>query len=104
MKIYIAGPYTKGDVIINVRKAIDVAEEISKKGHTPYIPHLTAFWHMIYPHDLEFWYNYDNERLKSCDAIYRIPGESVGADQEVKLARELQMIVYWKLLDIPDIT
>lgn len=104
MKIYIAGPYTKGDVIINIRRAIDAAEEISKKGHTPFIPHLTAYWHLIYPHELEFWYNYDNEWLKSCDALYRIPGVSAGANMEVDLARKLGLIIYWKLEEIPDIS
>ena len=28
MKVYIAGPYTKGDVAINVRNAIEAADRV----------------------------------------------------------------------------
>ena len=87
MLIYVAGPYTKGDTAQNVRKSIDAAEMIVQKGHTPYIPHLAHFWHILYPHEIEFWYNYDIEWLIMCDAVYRLPGESKGADNEVCKAR-----------------
>ena len=102
MKIYVAGPYTKGDVVLNTRKAIEVGEKIAELGHVPFIPHLTLFWHMLYPHtDIDFWYTYDNEWLKSCDALFRIPGESTGADAEVKLARKLGLPVFYMLSEIP---
>jgi hypothetical protein len=89
-------------VVLNVRKAIEVGEEIAKRGHVPFIPHLTMLWHILYPHtDIEFWYNYDNEWLKSCDALFRIPGESTGAEDEVRLARRLGFPIYHDLVDLP---
>lgn len=101
MKIYIAGPYTKGDVIQNIRNAVEAGEKVAALGHTPYIPHLTAFWHILYPHDIDFWYSYDIEWLKCCDAILRLPGESHGADVEVKVAAGSGMIVYHSIKEIP---
>jgi hypothetical protein len=101
MKIYVAGPYTKGDVAINVHNAIMAAEELVRKGHTPYIPHLTHFWHLVCPHEIEFWYNYDLTWLKYCDAIVRLPGESTGADKEVELARVWGLRVFDATESVP---
>jgi hypothetical protein len=42
------------------------------------------------------------ERLiQRCDAILRLPGDSKGADNDVKLAHELGIPVYYRLEDIP---
>lgn len=84
IKVYVAGPYTKGDVVMNVRKAIDVAEELIRHRFVPYIPHLTHFWHFIHHHDPDFWYEYDFHWLDFCDCLLRIPGESKGSDREMQ--------------------
>jgi len=81
--IYIAGPYTQGDPVINVRNAIDVGAEILMNGHVPVIPHLTMFFHLVYPHPIEVWYEYDLAILERCDVLVRLPGRSTGADKEV---------------------
>jgi len=96
MKVYIAGPYTKGDVAANVSKAITAAENLARHGYTPYIPHLTHFWHLIYQHEIDFWYKYDMEWLETCDCVLRLEGESYGADAEVKRALELGKKVYFE--------
>jgi hypothetical protein len=85
-KIYIAGPYTKGDVAINVRTAFEVANKLADLDYAPYVPHSTHFWHMLFPRPYEYWLKLDNEFLPCCDALLRIPGESSGADKEVLLA------------------
>lgn len=104
MKIYVAGPYSKGDVARNVREAIYIGNNLRALGHTPFIPHLTHFWHMLIPHDdISFWYGYDMEWLEMCDAVYRIPGESTGADMEVARAKELGMPVFTSFLEIPKV-
>ena len=46
MKIYIAGPYTKGDPQKNVDNAIFFGDWIASFGHTVFIPHLTHYWHL----------------------------------------------------------
>lgn len=103
MKIYIAGPYTKGDVAQNVRLAIFEADYVTSiLGHVAFCPHLTHFWHLVIPHDdINFWYKYDLEWLRCCDAILRLDGESHGADREVELAMELGLPVYKSVFDIP---
>ncbi len=92
--IYIAGPYTKGDVAQNVRAAIDVADKLALHGLLPYVPMLCHFWHLVHPHEVGFWYEMDLAWLKRCDAVLRLPGESVGADAEVKRALEIGLPVY----------
>lgn len=101
MRIYIAGPYTKGDIAMNVRKACSFASAVAGLGHTPFVPHLTHLWHLMFPHPYEFWLEQDIEWLKVCDAILRLDGESSGADKEVQLAQELGMPVYYSLAEIP---
>lgn len=101
LKIYVAGPYTKGDVAENVRNAIMVGNNLRALGHTPFIPHLTHFWHMIYPHDYQYWMDLDIEWLLECDAVFRIPGESKGADLEVEIAGLYDIPVYTSFLEIP---
>lgn len=83
MKVYIAGPYTSGDVAVNVRRAIEAATVIAEAGHTPFVPHLSHFWHLVSPHSYEFWLEQDMAWLPVCEALVRLEGESNGADGEV---------------------
>ena len=103
MKVYIAGPYTKGDVAVNIHTAIDYASRLMEAGFVPYIPHLTHFWHLVAPRDYEDWLEYDLEWLKSCDCLLRIPGESNGADLEAEYASEHGIPVYTSLEKLFDI-
>lgn len=92
MKIYIAGPYSKGDVAQNISAAIHAGDYVASLGHAPFVPHLTHFWHLLIQHDYEFWMAQDLEWLKACDALLRLPGESAGADREVEAALALGMV------------
>jgi hypothetical protein len=94
MKVYVAGPYTKGDVALNVRAAIEAADRLLKAGYVPFLPHVTHFWHLVCPGPYEQWIAYDLEWLPSCQALVRLPGESAGADGEVARARELGIPVF----------
>lgn len=93
-RVYIAGPYTKGDVAANVRAAMDAADGVLAAGFIPFIPHLTHFWHLVNPRRYEFWLVYDTEWLRVCDAVLRLPDESYGADKEVELALKLGLPVF----------
>jgi hypothetical protein len=86
--VYVAGPYTSGDVAVNVRNAIEAGDKLFQAGLLPHIPHLTHFWHLIFPHDTEFWYQYDLHWLKIADVLLRLPGESSGADNELTQFRK----------------
>ena len=94
MRVYIAGPYTKGDVVVNVRNAVLAADRIFDAGHLPYVPHLTHLWHTVSPHPWEDWMRLDMGWLPACDALVRMPGESTGADLEVEQARNLGIPVF----------
>ncbi len=94
MKVYVAGPYTNGDVAVNVRNAIQAGVQLLDAGHHPFIPHLSHFIHMQSPRPYEVWIALDNAFLPNCDALIRLPGKSSGADDEADLARELGITVY----------
>jgi len=98
--VYVASPYTKGDVAVNVRANIEAANRIAEAGFIPFVPLLTHFWHMLFPHPYEFWCEQDMEWLGRCDCIVRLPGDSSGADAEVARARELGLPVFFGVEDL----
>lgn len=96
-RIYVAGPYTQGDVGQNVANSIDICDELLTLGYYPFCPHLTHFWHIKRPHRYEKWMDYDKEWLKQCDAVLRMQGNSSGADKEVELANIIDIPVYYDI-------
>jgi hypothetical protein len=99
-RVYVAGPYTQGDVAINVRKAYEAANRLADLGFAPFVPHATHFWHMLFPRAYEFWLELDSEFLPFCEAVLRLPGPSNGADKEVSLAQELGLPVFTDIDDL----
>lgn len=105
-KVYISGPVTSsGWVIHHLRNAIDMAEKVANAGFVPFIPHTAVLWDMIYPgHDYDFWlYTVTLPWVSSCDYLLRLPGESLGADKEVEVAKILNIPVVYhfdKLLEL----
>jgi hypothetical protein len=93
-RVYIAGPYTQGDVAVNVRSAYVAASRLADEGHAPFVPHHTHFWHMMFPRPYEEWLRLDLAFLPCCDAVLRLPGPSSGADGEVAHAKTLGIPVY----------
>lgn len=102
MRLYIAGPYSKGDVALNVREAIVAADILLNKGHKPYIPHLNHLWHLVKPHDYETWLALDMAYLAVCEALVRLPGESPGAEREVAFAHKNGISVYYSIEEFLD--
>jgi len=94
MRVYVAGPYTKGDVAVNVRTAMEAGIVLLEAGHAPYVPHLTHFLHLHKPQPYTTWTGLDNAYLPYCEALIRLPGESGGADDEVVLAHKLSIPVF----------
>ena len=100
IKVYIASPYTLGDVAINVKMQIDVANQLINYGFAPFVPLLSHFQHLIHPRDYQDWVKLDMEWIASCDVMLRLPGESKGADAEVKLAEQLDIPVFYHIYDL----
>ena len=82
--IYIAAPYILGNIMHNIRTAINAFDEIIAKNAIPYIPHVSGFLDLICPHPSEFWLDYDLYWLNVCNALLRLPGKSNGADREIQ--------------------
>src|SRR5947207_11029921 len=99
--VHIAGPYTQPDPGANTHAVIALASELIDEGLvTPFVPHLTLLWHAVRPRPLDFWYAYDVALLQRCDALFRIPGESSGADMEVEFALKNGISVFTERGDL----
>lgn len=96
-KVYIASPYTLGDTAANVSKQIRVAETLIGFGLCPFVPLMSHFHQMFFPHTFEEWIEIDLVWVKSCDAVLRLDGKSTGADMEVKCAIENNIPVFYSV-------
>lgn len=74
-----------------------------KKGHVPFVPHLSHYIHTHPKCDREFnWYAVDDTFLTSwADAILVI-GESPGVSHELELAEFFGLKVFRSLDEIPE--
>ena len=85
VRVYVAGPLTKGDTLKNISTAIAAGETLLNKGFAPFVPHLNTMWEICYPnHPVQDWLELDFQWLRVCHALLRLPGESPGADKEVE--------------------
>jgi hypothetical protein len=92
--VYIAGPYTHPDPVMNTRAACFAGDELAEMGAAPIVPHLTMLWHTISPQPLDVWYERDIALLAHCHAIVRLPGSSTGADREWREAERIGMPMF----------
>lgn len=113
--ILIAGPYrggTHGDpvrIAENLRRLEDAALAVYERGHMPMIgewvslplSHAAGSERVGDEISERFLYPAARRLIGQCDAVLRIPGESKGADGDVKLADKLSLPVYYRLEDIP---
>jgi len=110
MKIYVAGPYsgsTLEEIQENVRRAMEAGLKIWKKGHFPYIPHLTH-WPDMLARELEIemdWEDYMNWHapwVDHCDALFLL-AESKGALLEYNRVKKDGKLVFHTLEEIPSV-
>jgi hypothetical protein len=110
LKIYLAGPYsadTAAQREQNVAAAMDAALIILRKGHWPFIPHLT---HYVDLRARELgtplgWSDYiawDLEWLAVADALLYL-ASSPGADLELRRAQELGKVIFRSVDEIPSV-
>ena len=117
MMILVAGPYRSGTgddpqrMAENLRKLEEAALSLFRAGHIPIIgewvalPLLNVAGSQTIGDALydEIVYPAANRLLMHCDAVLRLPGESKGADEDVRLAKERGLPVYHRLDDVPDV-
>ena len=115
MLILIAGPYRSGTnddpelMQKNLSRLESVALPLFRLGHIPMIGEWVALplLHLAdsgKPGDEayeEILYPTAKRLLTKCDAVLRLSGESKGADEDVRIAKERGLKIYYSLEDIP---
>jgi nucleoside 2-deoxyribosyltransferase len=100
IKVYIASPYTKGDVAVNVKNQIDMADVLMNGGFAPFVPLYSHFQHMAHPRPYQDWIKIDLEWVEVCDVLLRLDGDSPGADGEIEFAESLGKPVFYNMKDL----
>ena len=113
--ILIAGPYRSGTgddptlMAANLARLEEAAWPIFRAGHVPMIGEWVALpvlrgagaTSVADPLAEQVLYPTAERLLQHCDAVLRLPGESTGADQDVKIAQERGLPVYYRVEDVP---
>jgi hypothetical protein len=100
IKIYLASPYTLGDIAVNVKTQMDMADKLMTAGFAPFVPLYSHFQHMAHPRPYQDWIKVDNVWVLVCDCLLRLEGKSSGADDEVKLAIENHIPVFYSFEEL----
>jgi len=117
MLILIAGPYRSGTnddpqlMRQNLKRLEEAALPVFRLGHIPMIGEWVALPLLdlagsTRPGDEayeEILYPVAHRLLLKCDAVLRLEGASRGADEDVRIARERGLKVYYSVEDIPRI-
>ena len=115
--ILIAGPYRSGTnddsekMAANLRHLESVSWSLFQAGYVPMIGEWVALpiWHVAGGKTVgdalyeEILHPTAGRLLQLCDAVLRLEGASKGADNDVKLARERGIPVYYNLNEVPNV-
>jgi hypothetical protein len=115
LMILIAGPYRSGTnddpvkMAENLRRLEQVSYPLFKAGHVPMIGEWVALpiWRTAGGQQVgddlyeEILHPTAGRLLQHCDAVLRLEGASKGADNDVAIAREHGIPVYYRLEDVP---
>ena len=102
--VYIAGPISKPDPLVNTRAAVLLYQKlINDDVVTPFCPHLSILVPLVAgaaTQDYDYWLKHDFEVIDHCQALYRMQGESYGADQEIIHAAKIDIPVFYDLTNL----
>jgi hypothetical protein len=115
--ILLAGPYRSGTndepnlIAKNLARLESFALPIYEAGHIPMIGEWVALPLIKQAGSTslgdaiaqEYLYPVASRLLERCDAVLRIEGPSKGADEDVRLARQRGLPVYFRLKDVPGV-
>ncbi|SDU78061.1 NUDIX hydrolase [Jiangella alkaliphila] len=115
MLILIAGPYRSGTgddpdlMAANLARLEEAAWPIFRAGHVPMIGEWVALpvlrsagaTGVTDPLAAQVMYPTAERLLRHCDGVLRLPGDSTGADQDVAIARDRGLPVWYRLEDVP---
>lgn len=99
--VYVAGPITKGVYTANVRNGIDAARSLQKTGFVVLVPMLDFLMGLVHPDiSYEEFLDFDFQWILRCDAIFRLPGISPGADREEEFAKANNIPVFTSYVEL----
>lgn len=118
MLILIAGPYRSGTgddpqkMAENLKRLEAPSYALFKAGHIPMIGEWVALpvWHAAGGETIgdalyeEIFHPTAHRLLKLCEGVLRLPGDSKGADNDVRIARERGIPVWFDLKDVPGVS
>ena len=113
--ILIAGPYRSGTgddpakMAANLARLEEAAWPLFAAGHVPMIGEWVALPVLssagaagpLDPLAERVMYPTAQRLLQRCDGVLRLPGDSTGADQDVAIARERGIPVWFRIEDVP---
>jgi hypothetical protein len=112
LRVYIAGPISRGDLLHNIRQADETFAALLRAGLAPFCPHWSVYhgssrWESATGSKViatadptpagtthADWMGADLPWVEVADAVLRLPGVSVGADAEVAHARQYGIPVF----------
>jgi hypothetical protein len=119
LMILIAGPYRSGTgndpdlIAANLTRLEEASWPLFRAGHVPMVGEWVALpiirsatmdaGTSVGPEELadQVLYPTAQRLLARCDGVLRLPGDSTGADQDVAIARERGVPVWFRLEDVP---
>jgi hypothetical protein len=118
MLILIAGPYRSGTdddplkMGENLRRLEEPSYALFKAGHVPIIGEWVAIpvWNAGGGREVgdplydEIFHPVASRLLALCDGVLRLPGVSKGADNDVAIAQQRGIPVWYDLRDVPGVT
>jgi hypothetical protein len=115
LMILVAGPYRSGTnddpklIAKNVEAMADASLQLFRAGHLPVMGEWYALPLIEHAGSTkigdaafnEIFHPVSRRLVAKCDAVFRIGGASVGADEMVSLAREHGKAVYFSMSEVP---
>ena len=113
MKIYVAHRYSCNgevlEVLSSIGRAIKIGNELARKGHFPFVPHLDCLMAIQDNKKIPVSWYYENSMawLKCCDAIFIVDRydiyHSVGVKAEYDYAVSKGYPVFYSIDKIPSV-
>jgi len=96
-RVFVGGPWTKPDPLMNINTTLKLRTQLQDSGliHTVCPMSDTFMWGIVCVSDYETQTKFCFHELATCDiAVFR-RGESSGRDQEIEICNQLGIPFFW---------